>query len=160
MNHELSLFEEEPRAKHNDKLRKLIELMTLPIITFRSPWPKEELPQKPLGDIQMERLIQQMNELRKNRADNPYDELLMSTEYATPSEMLIYLYTASLEAPLASEYVKIYCYITTQYFKRKGIEVPNDIKVEELDAWTKEEMFRLARWIRNQQWKATRRGKC
>ena len=94
------------------------------------------VPKDILIDIKINRLL----ELLKNKGK--------PDEKANLPEIVAYLMTLSLEQPLNSLGTTLYCFACTQYAKQRKIDVPQDIKVETLTAYEKEEYDRLARWIR------------
>ena len=67
---------------------------------------------------------------------------------ATDAEAVAYLHTASLEAPLDSDWTSIYLYLAgqeiVQHLKTK---IPADIKVLSLSDTQQEELRRLKDWI-------------
>ena len=74
---------------------------------------------------------------------------------ATDAEALAYLYSASLAAPLRSEYVRIYLYLFRRTMRRLGIEPPPDLcDVESLSEDEERELKELKRWL----WKRSLKG--
>ena len=59
------------------------------------------------------------------------------------AEVLLYLCTAALHAPLTSEYARAYQYLLTEIMKKRGQEVPEDIRVETLNSDEKRELEEL-----------------
>lgn len=51
---------------------------------------------------------------------------------ATDADVAIYLYTASMEAPLTHDGAQVYLYLTTKLCRDHGKDVPEDIAVEKL----------------------------
>ena len=80
-----------------------------------------------------------------------------SGEYATDIEATIYLYTASLAAPIDRQWADIYLYLCTKYEKRLGKQVPNEIRKETISEYDERELNELKHWIYNQQVKARKR---
>lgn len=69
-------------------------------------------------------------------------------DYATDAEVLVVLYCLSLTAPLLSEYVDIYMYVLTKVFEFLGIQVPEELRKEELSPDLQRELLHLKREIR------------
>ncbi len=63
------------------------------------------------------------------------------------AEVAVYLFTASLRAPLSREDSEIYMYITTRLMKRKGTEVPEGMKKEKLTEYEQSQLEELRRMI-------------
>ena len=63
------------------------------------------------------------------------------------AEVCVYLYTASLAAPMDSEMTKIYLYLTTKFMQKRKTTVPKDIRVEELTRYEQSELSRLKRQL-------------
>ena len=59
------------------------------------------------------------------------------------AEVTVYLMTASHRGSLSWEHTNIYMYLVTQLFKKRGKEVPEDIRKEELTDWEKYELEEL-----------------
>lgn len=59
------------------------------------------------------------------------------------AEVAVYLMTASHRGPLSSEHTNIYMYLVTQLFRKRGKEVPEDIRRDKLDDWEKRELREL-----------------
>lgn len=53
------------------------------------------------------------------------------------AEVTAYLYTASLGAPLSHEYTNIYLYLSSQLMKKRGKDIPEEIKQGELTNYEK-----------------------
>ena len=69
-------------------------------------------------------------------------------------EALAYLSNASLIAPMRSEWAEIYMYVFTQVMTRKGTEVPEDIRKDDISDEQKGLLRDLKRWIYRQRSKA------
>jgi hypothetical protein len=68
----------------------------------------------------------------------------------TDAEAVAYLYTASLTAPMDSDWIQIYLYLTRKVMlQNKKIEgdVPADIKVESINDHQQMELRRFKRWL-------------
>ena len=67
---------------------------------------------------------------------------------ACDAEATAYLFTASLTAPISSDWTKIYLYVTGKAMKQwKKIDMPEDIKVEEISSYQMDKLNDLKRWI-------------
>lgn len=87
-----------------------------------------------------------VEEIKKERELSAFFDLMPgSKQEVGDAEACLYLYTASLINPLSYDLTKIYFYIASKLMKSSGIEVPEDIKVEELDDWQKTQMCQLKR---------------
>lgn len=75
--------------------------------------------------------------------------LLMKKEYeiATDVECMLYMFPATMEAPISYEWTQIYLYVCTKSLQFVGREVPADIKVETLDKYFMSQLIELKRWI-------------
>ena len=60
-------------------------------------------------------------------------------------EALIYLYPASLAAPMGEQWTRVYLYLGTMCY---GASFPEDIKRETLDQYDMAQLGDLKRWIR------------
>lgn len=67
----------------------------------------------------------------------------------TDAEVVAYLYTASLEAPMDSDWVEIYLYMASKVMKRHTKqEMPADMRVvEKLTKNQEDELLRFKRWL-------------
>ena len=63
------------------------------------------------------------------------------------AEVCVYLYTASLAAPLDSEMTTIYLYLTTKFMQKRKVTIPKDIRVEQLTRYEQSELSRLKRQL-------------
>ena len=97
----------------------LVGVFSDPIIVYPSGW-EDTLPETLKQDITIHRLLQLMKKGEEDMACFP--------------EVCAYMYTLTLEQPVASEWVNIYMYVMTQY---KGDAMPADIRQDSL---TKYEM--------------------
>jgi len=116
-----------------------------PIITYPSAW-KDAIPERLLKEVAPQRMIKLM-ECFKNGAE---------LKEASDLEALIYLYPASLEFPLDSEWTEIYLYLATRFL---GEETPEEIRVAELDQYKQMELKRLKEFIYERRVKERRKRK-
>lgn len=63
------------------------------------------------------------------------------------AETCAYLYTRSLVAPMNSEYCNIYVYLAGKLMKRKGVELPEDMRQPDLSEDEQREFISLRRQI-------------
>jgi len=115
--------------KQTDKrIDDLVGALTDPLIVCPGGW-AETLPDTIKSDVTLHRLGQ-----------------LMKGEegVATWPEVCAYMYTVTLERPVASEWVRIYMYAMTQY-KREAM--PEDIRRDHLDDYEMRMLNHFRRWI-------------
>jgi len=101
------------------------------LVVGDAEWAKD-LPGWLLDEIREERLMLGLGELINPDCTKVGD-----------AEMVAYFMTLSARQPLSSDDTKIYLYLATRVLKRRNIEVPEDIKVEELTDW---ELRQLEEW--------------
>lgn len=65
----------------------------------------------------------------------------------TDAEALAYLMPASLETPMDRDWADIYLYVSTKVCDESGMEVPKDIRVEELSDYLMHKLNHLKAWI-------------
>ncbi len=67
---------------------------------------------------------------------------------ACDAEATAYLFTASLTAPISSDWTQIYLYVAGKAMAQwKKIEMPKDIKVEEITSYQMGKLNHLKQWI-------------
>ena len=106
-----------------------------PIIVFPAGGWENDLPEKLKNELPLRRLAHV-----KLCLDGTED-----WELACDLEALIYLYPASLAAPMGEQWTRIYLYLGT---KCLGSSFPDDIKRETLDQHDMAQLRDLKRWIR------------
>ena len=89
--------------------RRLIRYMAGPVIVHRSPW-AETLPAWVIPAIYADRAEQIAQEVREGTIG----------ELATPLEVMAYMYPATLDAPLAYEWVQVYLYCGQEALAKHG----------------------------------------
>lgn len=119
----------------------IVGTFTDPIIAYPSPW-KDDIPDWLKSRITLERLIMNMS---THAGEEPT---------GTDAEALAYLFPASLEAPLGSDWTEVYLYLATRVCTAEGKEVPKDIQVETLSDYRMNELNRLKSFIYDQRIKA------
>jgi len=76
---------------------------------------------------------------------------------ATDAESACYLFTASLTAPIGSDWTQIYLYVAGGEMKDEAkTEMPADIRVEALTDYQQRELKKLKNWIYDQRVKHRR----
>ncbi|MBI4286312.1 MAG: hypothetical protein HY670_10530 [Chloroflexi bacterium] len=106
-----------------------------PIIVMPGGW-GDSLPEWIKGEITLERLIENMKALKGGKPA------------ATDAEVVAYLYTASLTAPMPDPWPQIYLFTMTQLMRRsKKVELPSDIAVESLTEYQKAKLHYLRDWL-------------
>jgi len=106
-----------------------------PIIVMPGGW-GEDLPEWLKTRVTLERLAENIVALREGR------ELT-----ATDAEAACYLFTASLTAPIGSDWTQIYLYVAGGELQGK---MPEDIKVDSLTEYQWRELKKLKDWIYQQ----------
>ena len=113
----------------------IVGVFTDPILVFPGGW-GDTLPDWLKGAITMERLIENMRALKGEEMTG------------TDAEACAYLYTASLTAPMDSDWTQIYLYIATQVYRRQGKgNMPTDIAVDKLNDEQMRDLRRLKDWL-------------
>ena len=113
-----------------------------PIIVMPGGW-GEDLPDWLRKRVTVERLCENLLALKECR------ELT-----ATDAEAACYLFTASLCAPMGSDWTQIYLYVAGGEMKGEAkTEMPADIKVESLTEYQWRELKQLKNWIYEQRLK-------
>lgn len=125
----------------------MIYCFTDPLVVADAGW-ADTIPKWMRDEVPLERMARLAGTLKGGSEDD---------EYATDIEAAIYLYTASLAAPLDRQRTDIYLYLCTKYEKRLGKQVPNDIRKGEISDYDKRELDELKDWIYRQQVKARKR---
>jgi len=109
----------------------LMDVITSPLITYSTSW-ADCIPESLKIDVCMAKMI---SALKK--------------EYtASIPEVVAYMMTRTLEAPMQREWVNIYCYCTTIYAKEwMKKKLPKDVAVNEIDEYEQSLLKRLRDWI-------------
>ena len=114
----------------------IVGVFTDPIIVYPSGGWEETLPEWIKPAITLERLMMNVKALRGEEMTG------------TDAEALAYMYPASLAFPLSHDWTQIYLYLASTTFARhKQAEVPEDIRVEELNDDQMRDLNRLKAWI-------------
>jgi len=122
----------------NDRIDKqvdsLVGALTDPIIVMPGGW-GDTLPDWIKAAIPLERLAL----------------LIKGEETGTDAEACAYLYTASLEAPMDSDWTQIYLYVAGKTVSRnRGTQIPDDIRVGSLSDYQIGLLRGLKSWIYEQ----------
>jgi hypothetical protein len=133
---------EEKRITEKQVERQISELvgaLTDPIIVMPGGW-GDTLPEWIKTSITLERLVMNMAALKGEEPTG------------TDAEACAYLYCASLEFPLDSDWLQIYLYVATKTYEKwrtkdSGVKMPDDIRVESLNDYQKMHLRRLKDWI-------------
>jgi hypothetical protein len=116
-----------------------------PIIVMPGGW-GEDLPEWLRKRVTIERLGENIIALNEHRDVT-----------ATDAEAACYLFTASLSAPIGSDWTQIYLYVAGGEMKDEvKAEMPADIKVEALTEYQWRELKQLKYWIYQQRVKHRR----
>ena len=116
-------------------ISEIVGVFTDPIIVFPGGW-GDTLPEWLKNAITLERLEMNIKALRGEEMTG------------TDAEACVYLYTASLTAPMDSDWTQTYLYIANKTYSRWGKnEVPEDIRVESLTDEQMRDLNRLKEWL-------------
>jgi len=119
----------------DNQIDDMVGALTDPILVMPGGW-GDTLPDWIKSQITLERLVQQMKVLKGEKPTG------------TDAEACAYLYTASLTAPMDSDWTQIYLYIAGKVAARaKDIQIPDDIKVESLTEDQLRDLQELKDWI-------------
>ncbi len=117
------------------QIDELVGALMDPIIVWPGGW-EDTLPDWIKSEITLERLAQNMKALKGEKPTT------------TDAEVCAYLYTRSLEAPMDSDWTQIYLYVAGKVAARgKNAQIPDDIRVDSLNAEQMRELQELKDWI-------------
>jgi hypothetical protein len=123
------------------QIGELVGALTDPIIVMPGGW-GDTLPEWIKNQIILERLAWNMKALKGERMT------------ATDAEACAYLYTASLEAPMDSDWTQIYLYVAGKVASRgRDTQIPDDINVDSLNDYQMGLLQDLKEWIYQQRLK-------
>jgi len=109
--------------------------LTDPIIVYPGGW-GDTLPDWLKSAVTLERLTMNMKEIRGEEPTG------------TDAEACAYLYTTSFAAPLDSDWVQIYLYVSGKTCSHWGSrKIPPDIAVDSLNDWQRNQLERLKAWL-------------
>ncbi len=118
---------------------EIIGALCDPIIVMPGGW-GDDLPEWLRQKVTVERLCENLLAFREKR------ELT-----ATDAEAACYLFTASLSAPIGSDWTQIYLYVAGREIKHEAkTEMSADLKVETLTEYQWRELKQLKNWIYQQ----------
>jgi hypothetical protein len=113
----------------------IVGVFTDPILVFPGGW-GDTLPEWLKNAITLERLEMNMKALKGEEMTG------------TDAEACAYLYTASLTAPMDSDWTQIYLYIATHAYRRQGKgNMPTDIAVDKLNDEQMRDLRHLKDWL-------------
>jgi hypothetical protein len=116
-------------------ISEIVGVFCDPIIVFPGGW-GDSLPEWLKNAITLERLDMNVKALKGEEMTG------------TDAEACAYLNTASLTAPMDSDWAQIYLYLATKTYRRWGKgEMPADIAVDCLSDYQMEELKRLKAWL-------------
>jgi hypothetical protein len=119
----------------------IVGVFTDPILVFPGGW-GDTLPEWLKETITLERLVMNMRALKVEEITG------------TDAEACAYLYTASLTAPMDSDWTQIYLYVAGKTYKRWNKSgLPTDIVVDSLSDNQLRELNRLKAWLYRQRCK-------
>ena len=117
------------------QIDELVGALTDPIFVMPGGW-GNTLPDWIKNQIILERLAENMKALKEEKLTG------------TDAEACAYLYTASLEAPIDSDWTQIYLYVAGKVMtKAKNTQIPEDIKVDSLNDYQMRLLQDLKDWI-------------
>ena len=127
-------------------ISEIVGVFTDPIIVFPGGW-GDSLPEWLKQAITLERLAMNVKALKGEEPTG------------TDAEVAAYLYTASLTAPMDSDWTQIYLYIATKVYEKWGtkdsrVTMPDDVRVASLDDYRMGLLKELKGWIYRQRVKA------
>ncbi|AII60896.1 hypothetical protein [Dehalococcoides mccartyi] len=113
----------------------LVGTLTDPIIVYPGGW-GDSLPEWLKNAITLERLTENMKETNGEQPTG------------TDAEACAYLNTASLTAPMSSDWSQIYLYVAGKTYARwQKSEIPRDIRVDSLNNQQATDLNRLKDWL-------------
>jgi len=127
--------------KNIDWIEEMAGALTDPIIVYPSPGWMDALPEPLLKRLPIERLLY-LNLCIAGKAN---------IEEALDIEAVLYMYPRTMEAPMPSEWNRIYLYLGT---KVMGDACPDDIKEKELSNWEMGLLRNFKLWLRARKVKA------
>ncbi len=128
--------------KVDDWIDDIVGALCDPIIVMPGGW-GDDLPDWLRKRVTVERLCENLLALKEGREPT-----------ATDAEAACYLFTASLTAPIGSDWTQIYLYVAGGEMKDEAkTEMPADIRVEALTEYQWRELKGLKYWIYQQRLK-------
>jgi len=125
--------------KVNGWIDDIVGALFDPIVVMPGGW-GDDLPEWLRTRVTLERLTENILSSRENREIT-----------ATDAEAACYLFTASLTAPIGSDWTQIYLYVAGGEMKSQAMsELPEDIKVEALTESQWHDLRELKNWIYRQ----------
>ena len=111
-----------------------------PVIVFPDTGWEKSIPEWVFPDIKLQRLIDLALQHKRDNGEEPL---------ASDLEAMVYIYPASLAFPLSHDWAEIYLYVATQAMKLRHppVEMPGDIKRDDLTPDQKRQLNNLKRWL-------------
>lgn len=125
--------------KEDKWISELVGIFCDPILVMPGGW-GDTLPDWLKHAVTMERLFENLKGVRGEEMTG------------TDAEVVCYLYTASLEAPMDSEWTNIYIHVAGRVYEKwrtpdSKVPFPDDIRVEKLSQYETQELASLKRWL-------------
>ena len=116
----------------------IVGCLTDPLFVFPGGW-EDTIPEWLKTAVTLERLAMNVKALK---GDEPT---------GTDAEACVYLYTASLAAPMDHDWSQLYLYLATVTYKRwNGSDISPDIACDSLSDYQKGKLGRLKDWLYRQ----------
>ncbi|MBI2851983.1 MAG: hypothetical protein HYX84_02600 [Chloroflexi bacterium] len=123
------------KRRAEKSIEDLAGIFTDPIIVFPGGW-GDSLPDWLRQAITLERLLAEVESLKGNPPT------------AADTEVCAYLMTVSLTQAIDSDWTQIYIYLAGKVVRRhKRAEMPEDLNVESISEYQKQELRRLKDWL-------------
>ena len=117
-------------------MTELVGTFTDPIIVYDEGW-GETLPDWIRQRIRLERLLE--NITANNKGDG---------HLGTGAEVVAYIYTASLAAPISEDWARIYIHVAGQEYRLAGAgQFPDDLRIDSLTSDQERKLNQLKAWI-------------
>lgn len=129
-------FPPQPTRRDEHWVEELVGALTDPIIVYPGGGWENDLPDNLKRELPIHRLAHLMK-CAKGRAD---------MEEVTDLEALLYLYPASMAAPMGDQWSRIYLCLGARVM---GDKCPEDIREKDLGQYDLGELRRLKRWIKS-----------
>ncbi len=104
------------------------------LIVANKGW-AESIPQWMLDEVRSERMVNGLVSAVSKKE-------LADWELIGDAEVVVYLFTLSSTVPMSTEYTNIYLHLSQKLMKRRGIELPEDIRKEKLSEY-EESVFKI-----------------
>lgn len=115
----------------------LVGALCDPIIVFPSPW-QDDIPDWVKSQITLERLVMNIKVMKEGGVP------------VGGTEVLAYMFPRTMDAPMPSEWTRIYFHCFNEAMQFKKVEVPEDLKAEKLSEYELDQLNHLKHWIYEQ----------